>query len=109
LGSAGESIGFGAIFVAVLAFVRIFLWREITELNARVAKLEAQYDQERRDKHQARNDLAKAVMALELVRRLAAECTCGVLSPLSEIIDRLAAELSTLSRSRRHTDPEETA
>jgi hypothetical protein len=37
-------------------------------------------------------------MALDLVERLAKNCTCGALEPLNEIISRLVHELSTLAR-----------
>ena len=101
----------GGLFGAFLAFVRIFLMRHITDLREdverledHVANLERQYDEARGQKHKALNDVAKTVMALDLVQRLAAECTCGVLAPLEEIIERLVLDLQTVP-SRRHDDP----
>lgn len=69
--------------------------REIAELDAKVNHITDQYDEQRSMKHKALNDVAKTVMALDLVQRLATECTCGVLAPLSEIVDRLVADLAT--------------
>ena len=109
--SAGQYVGASAIALAFIAFIRLFLMRQISDLRDDVADLreqiteiERKYDQERGDKHKARNDVARSVMALELVRRLAKQCTCGVLEPVIEIIDRLFAEFETLA-NRRHDDP----
>ena len=102
---------YGGLALAVMAFIRIFLMRQITDLRndvarleAHVSNLEAKYDQERKDKHRARNDVARAVMALDLVRRLAEQCTCGVLAPLTEIIDGMFDEFESLRHDRRATD-----
>lgn len=97
----GGTIGIvGGLSLAVMAFIRIFLMRQITDLRDDVDRLEkhlenleVKYNEERGLKHKARNDVARTVMALELVRRLAAECTCGVLAPVIEIIDRMFAEI----------------
>lgn len=98
-----EYVGFGALALAVLAFIRFFLWRQIKDLRKDVAtlegkveKIEARYDEERGLKHKAYNDVARTTMALDLVRSLARECTCNVLGPLPEIIDRVMDELETL-------------
>lgn len=102
--------GLGLLAGAFIAFIRIFLWRQITDLRAdvnrlvgQIAELEEKYDEERGQKHKAFNDVARTVMALELVRRLAKECTCGVLAPVGEIIERLFTELETAAQ-RRHDD-----
>lgn len=86
----------GAVAVALIGFIRFSLVRQIRDLTIRVNGLEAKYDLERKDKHKAYNDVARTTMALDLIRRLASECDCGVLSPVEEIIDRLFAELETL-------------
>lgn len=70
---------------------------EVDELRRHVEDLDKKYQDERSMKHKSRNDVARAVMALELVRRLANDCTCGALAPLGEIIDRLFAELETVT------------
>ena len=101
----------GGLSLAVMAFIRIFLMRQITDLRSDVDRLtrqmsdlEHKYNAERGEKHKAKNDIAKAVMALELVNRLAKECTCGVLAPLGEIIDRLFEELETVAMHHRRFD-----
>lgn len=109
--TVGGYIGIiGALALAVMAFIRIFLMRQITDLRddvdrltTQMAALEAKYDEERGLKHKAYNDVARAAMALDLVRRLAAQCTCGVLEPLIEIVDRMASEFETMTH-RRHGD-----
>lgn len=100
----------GGLALAFIAFIRIFLMRQITDLRSDVDRLTAQmsslrkqYDESRAEKHKARNDVARTVMALELVQRLAKECKCGVLSPVQEIVDRMMDELETIGR-RRHDD-----
>lgn len=93
----------GGLSLAVMAFIRIFLMRQITDLRndvnrltSQMAELEVKYDVARGDKHKAFNDVARTVMALDLVQRLSRECSCGVLAPLQEIIDRLVLELETM-------------
>lgn len=108
----GGFIGLGSLAVGLLAFIRIFLMRQISDLrsdvdrlNRHVHEIEVRYDEERGQKHKARNDVARALMALELVHRLAQQCSCGVLAPLQEIIDRLFTELDIGSiPHRRFTD-----
>lgn len=110
--SAVGNIGLiGGLTLAVMAFIRIFLMRQITDLRqdvdmlrTKLSRIEALYDEQRSMKHKAYNDVARAVMALDLVRRLAVECQCGVLSPLQQVIDRLLEELET-TPNRRVTDP----
>lgn len=86
----------GAVALALIAFIRLFLVRQIRDLTTRVNSLEEKYDEERGLKHKAYNDVARTTMALDLVRTLARECTCNVLGPLPEIIDRVMDELETL-------------
>ena len=100
----------GVVILALIAFIRFFLVRQIrdlrkdvTDLNDKVDDLEAKYDEERGLKHKAYNDVARTVMALDLVQRLAEECKCGVLSPLEQVIGRLVTELETMPH-RRHDD-----
>lgn len=69
--------------------------RDMAAVNTKVDRLEVLYDEQRSMKHKAFNDVAKTVMALDLVQRLAQECSCKVLSPLDEIIARLVADLET--------------
>ena len=106
----GSYVGLGALALAFIAFIRFFLWRQITDLRADVLSLndkidaiEAKYDEERGLKHKAYNDVSRTVMALELVQRLAVECKCGVLSPLEQVVAKLVSELETL-RHRRSGD-----
>jgi hypothetical protein len=113
--TAGQYAGATGVVLALIAFVKFFLWNQIKDLRRDVARLrddvvriEGKYDEERGRKHKAFNDVARATMALELVRRLAETCTCGVLDPLTEIIERLFAEMETISL-RRHDDPPEGA
>lgn len=112
MGVGGFIGAIGALALAFIAFIRIFLMQQISDLRKDVANLtkhvedlESLYDQERGAKHKARNDVARTVMALELVRRLARECTCGVLGPVIEIIDRMFAELEADVFQRRFDDP----
>lgn len=109
--TGGQAAGAIAIGLALIAFVRFFLWRQIQDLRtdvhdlqAHIADLEERYDEQRGAKHKALNDVAKTVMALDLVQRLSEECTCNVLAPLQEIISRLVAELKTYP-GRRFDDP----
>lgn len=103
----------GVILVAVVILYRLVIDRfafrslqqqvsdletQLVAVNDKVAELEERYDEQRGLKHKALNDVAKTVMALDLVQRLAQECTCHVLDPLTEIIARLVSELSTISR-----------
>lgn len=105
--TAGQYAGASAILLALIAFIRFFLVRQIRDLTKRVDSLEEKYDHERGLKHKAYNDVARTVMALDLVQRLAAECKCGVLSPLEQVIARLVLELETMPH-RRHDEPGET-
>jgi hypothetical protein len=114
--TAGQYAGATGVVLALIAFMKFFLWnqikdlrRDVTRLRDDMARIEAKYDEERGRKHKAFNDVARATMALELVRRLAESCTCGVLDPLTEIIERLFAEMETIGRARRHNDPPEGA
>jgi hypothetical protein len=75
---------------------------QVKTLDGKVTEVERLYDEERGLKHKAFNDVARTVMALDLVQRLARECTCNVLSPLSEIIDRLLNELETVPHVADH-------
>lgn len=113
LPDGSEVLGAGAvggIILALIAFIRFFLVRQIRDLRKDVADLrddlndlETKYDEERGLKHKAYNDVARTTMALDLVQRLARECECGVLSPLQEVIGRLVTELETMPH-RRHDD-----
>ena len=76
------------------------LRNEVAELRERQAVLEAEINEQRTLKHAVNADLAKAVMALEVVRRLAQNCTCNALESVEEIVDELLNELSTLRRAR---------
>lgn len=103
-------VGLGALSLAFIGFIRFFLWRQIKDLREdvihlhdKIEELEKKYDGERSLKHKAFNDVARAVMALELVQRLAAACTCRVLAPLEEILKQLAEEFEI--PHRRHDDP----
>lgn len=102
-GTTGTLIGIGGIAVALIGFIRFFLVRQIRDLTVRVDSLEDKYDLERGLKHKAYNDVARTKMALDLVRRLAEECSCGVLSPLDEVIGRLMDELETMPS--HHIEP----
>ena len=99
-GLIGAGAGAVAVVLALIAFIRFFLVRQIRDLTRRVNGLEEKYDEERGQKHKAYNDVARTTMALDLVQRLAKECQCGVLSPLEQIIARLVAELETLPHRR---------
>lgn len=81
------------------------LQKEVGDLRTHVDNLDQKYQEERSLKHKSRNDVARSVMALELVRRLAKDCTCGVLAPLTEIIDRLFSELETVHTNAEHHWP----
>lgn len=108
MGTGGFVGVLGGLSLAFIAFIRLFLWQQIKDLRSDVAALqkhvgdlEERYDQQRSLKHQALQDVTKTVMALELVRRLAAQCSCGVLTPVVEIIERMMNELTPY---RRHDD-----
>lgn len=103
IGATGVAGVIGAVCLALIAFIRIFLARQISDLREDVerlehhlADLEQRYDEQRGLKHKALNDVTRAVMALTLVQRLARECTCGALSPVIEIVDRMMVELATV-------------
>ena len=68
---------------------------DMGRVNAKMQLLEEENVRQRSMKHKVTGDLAKTVIALELVRRLAEECTCKVLSPLEEIINKLLDDLET--------------
>lgn len=70
--------------------------RDIAEVNLKMKALEDENMRQRSAKHKVTGDLAKTVIALDLVKNLAQRCTCGALHPLREIIDRLLDELDTL-------------
>ena len=76
------------------------LERELAAQGVHLAQVEGLYDEQRGLKHQAFNDVARALTALELVKRLATECTCGVLTPLASIIERILDEMETVRRRR---------
>jgi uncharacterized protein (DUF3084 family) len=107
------STGFGVAGLAIIVGYKLIIDRSATkseleslreqihELRTHVHTIEQLYDEQRSDKHKARNDTARALTALELVRRLARECTCGALTPLTEIIDRILDEMETLPRRAR--------
>jgi hypothetical protein len=106
------STGFGVAGLAIIVGYKLItdhtatkselesLREQIKDLRSHVHTIETLYDEQRGAKHQAFNDVARALTALELVRRLARECTCGALTPLIEIIDRILDEMETV-RLRR--------
>lgn len=101
----GDLAWVGMTVLAVLGLVKFFPVRQISDLRndvntltRHVSDLEAKYDDERSLKHKAYNDVARTVMALDLVRRLAAQCTCGALEPVIEIIERMSTELETMQK-----------
>jgi hypothetical protein len=107
-GTVGGYAAVGGGVIAVLGFVRLFIWQQISDLRtdvdhleAKLSELEHLYDQERGLKHKAFNDVARASMALEMVRRLAAQCTCGVLEPLVEIVNRMTVEFESMRHRNR--------
>lgn len=57
-------------------------------LSEKLNKIEALYDTQRREKHQALNDLAKAQMLLGTILVLAEKCTCGALSVVEDLLNR---------------------
>jgi outer membrane murein-binding lipoprotein Lpp len=63
---------------------------DLATVTAKVDRLEVLYDEQRSEKHRAQNELAKTRLALDIVRRLQAECTCGALKPLGDILANLA-------------------
>lgn len=64
--------------------------KDVLELNGKMGRLEALYDEQRSKKHQALNDVARLQLALAIVRRLQRECTCAALAPIDEILSNLA-------------------
>ena len=76
---------------------------DMAHVNKKIEELEEENVRQRSMKHKVSGDLAKTVIALALVQRLARECTCNVLSPLKDIIERLLDELET-SADRRYDD-----
>lgn len=108
----------GTAAVVVIVIVGLFRWlvqndlsllrQQVTEQSARIAHLEVLYDEQRTDKHRAITDLASTLIALQLVRRLAQECTCKVLAPLEEIIDKLVDEVRSRRNPPRYIPEEET-
>jgi hypothetical protein len=60
-------------------------------LEAKVDIVNGELTEQRSLKHRMATDLAKSRLALDIVRRLQRECSCGALNPLAEILDNLAA------------------
>lgn len=107
------AVGGGLGLIAIISFIRWLLGdqgqvsllrSEVGELRERQAILEAEIVEQRSMKHAISADLAKTVMALEVLRRLSHNCTCQALISVEEIVDQLLGELSAL-RNRRRTDP----
>jgi hypothetical protein len=108
--------GFGVIGLALVVGYKLItdhtatksqigtLQDEVTDLRAHVLRIEKLYDEQRGQKHQAFNDVARALTALELVRQLAHDCTCGALTRLTDIIDRILDEMETSRRARLRED-----
>lgn len=113
LGVPSAPTTYSVLFLAVLVTFKL-LWdrravtseirtltTQVNSLSTKVAKLEVQYDDERSLKHKANNDLARCVLALDLVQRLALKCTDGALDPLQDILNHLWAELETMAHPAR--------
>lgn len=104
------AIGGGLGAVALIAFIRwmlsdnsqvLLLRSEVNELRERQASLESEINEQRTLKHAISGDMARAVMALEVVRRMAQNCTCNALEPVEQIVDQLLNELSTIRAARQ--------
>lgn len=61
---------------------------DIARLEARQHELELLYDESRREKHAAMNELTKAQVLLGLIIDLAEKCTCGALDIVEDILAR---------------------
>lgn len=79
---------------------------DMAAIRKKMGELEDENVRQRSLKHKATGDLAKAVIALDLVRRLADECVCErqPLAPLRDIITRLFDEME-MEANRRADDP----
>jgi hypothetical protein len=99
------AVGGGVALMALVSLIRwllgdnsqVSLLRdEVADLRERQAVMETEIREQRSLKHGLSGDLAKAVMALEVVRRLAQNCSCGALDSIEEIVDQLLNELSAI-------------
>lgn len=86
--------GFGAVAL-VIAFRLLSERNEIVDLRKdvktlaeKLAVLESKYDEERRLKHAALNELTKAQVLLGLIIDLAEKCTCGALNLVHDLLAR---------------------
>ena len=60
-------------------------------VGVRMAQLEKLYDQQRKEKHDIRNEFVKVSMLLGIVVELAEKCTCGALNIVKDLMARVAA------------------
>jgi len=120
--TAGDYVGLGVILLALLAFVRFFLAKQISDLRSDVDRLEAKVDRleaenstQRSLKHAARTELTRLYLLMKIIRVHAEQCTCGALDAVRNILDSVADDedraLAVVDPPghRRHDDPIEGA
>ena len=64
------------------------------EFTEKVAKLEAYNEEARSDRHRLRGELGKALLAIDIIRNLQGNCTCGALHPLAGILDTFLTDFN---------------
>lgn len=63
---------------------------EIATLNEKISTITALYDEQRREKHRALNELTKAQVLLGMIIDFAERCTCSVMDPIRDVLARVS-------------------
>lgn len=66
----------------------IRLREEVAALKDEVQQFTAELMKQREEKHAAINDLLRANLVIESVRRFVPACTCGAMDPIKALIER---------------------
>lgn len=64
------------------------------ETRQKLVELEANYNEQRHEKHDYINKYARARVLLSVIDKLSQQCSCGALDNVSELLDRALAEVS---------------
>lgn len=92
----GDFLGLGGLLIAVLAFVKFFLARQIADLREDVQRLEKKVDDLEREnaaqrslKHAARTELTRLYLLVKIIRVHAEQCTCGALEVVRNLLEAI--------------------
>lgn len=61
---------------------------DVAALHEKLERVEALYDESRKDKHRINNELTKAQVLLGVILDLAEKCTCGALDIIDDLLRR---------------------